>query len=308
MKTKKVILSIVLSIIMVLMLVGNVNAVSDATGTVTLIETTTPEGGKYKVGDTLSIEVRLAVTGVEGVNEFKSNAFEYDGELLQYTGATPTSGWRIESSASNVFYTTRNQLDNAKGLIATLNFKVLKQFESTEIKLGEFDLSDTNMTSIFWDDDNISDTSINIKSGIDTEPTTPENPDDPNTPENPDEPNNPDDPNTPENPDDPNTPENPDDPNTPENPDEPNNPDDPNKPGNPDDSNTPGNSSGNNSGNNNDNGNKDVNGNNSSTNKDGRVPASRIPQTGQIGITILVIGLVVSAIAFIVLRKMKDVK
>ena len=306
MKVKKVFLAIMLAIVILLTSFSFVNA-EGPSGQVKLVQTSKPSAGSYKPGDDIIIEVVFSATGMDGINEFQANIFEYDTTLLEYIGTEGVNGWKLFSD-KNQIYLTRDDSNDCVGTLCKLKFKAKAEFENANVKLGEFDASSIKLIGLSSFDGNITEeVEYKIEPGEPEDPT-PDNPDDPNTPDNPDDPNtpdNPDDPNTPDNPDDPNTPDNPDDPNTPDNPDDPNtpdNPDDSNKPENPDDSNKPENP---------DNSNKPGNSGNQNTN-DGKgdvVPATKIPQTGQVGIAVFVVGLVLIAlIMHKKYKKMKDIK
>ena len=266
MKVIKVLLTVILAMVIALTAVTTVRAAEDGgvSGTLTLTQSSTPSPEKYKVGDEIVIDISLSVVGMEGVVEFSAETLEYDTTLLKYKGIEPRTGWSINSESDPIYIVSKDVEADVSGVLGKLKFEVIKEFETTEVKVGDIDSSDHDGNNLHYAEENINDAVVTVKPGPKAEepdPPTPENPDDP----------------TPENPDDP-TPENPDKP-TPENPDKPT----PDKPNNQEQNK----------------GNKD----------DSAVPATKIPQTGQFGIAVFVIGLVL--IAVIMRRKytkMKDIK
>ncbi len=165
---KKLCIIMLLVVSIILSFCINVYA-EDEKGTVTLKDL---GSGTYKVGDEIKISVSLDVTGFDGVIEFLAKV-EYDKNVLEYVEVLPGNGWRV-IDANDQIYVERPNMDDSKGVVGTLVFKVKAAANTTTIKVADID-SSGNSGSILWVMENVSDASITIGPLLPADAETQEN-------------------------------------------------------------------------------------------------------------------------------------
>lgn len=171
MLSKKLILTATLVLSIIATSFVNVYASSNASGVVTLKESSARAEGAYKVGDEIRVSVSVAVKGMDGINTFLADVLGYDRNLLKYTGITLKEDWRLISDNGKVFI-EKQDLGNDIGKLCELKFKVIKEFKETKIYIDNIDASSGNGTNIHYLDGNVNSPSITIKASEPAPSTT----------------------------------------------------------------------------------------------------------------------------------------
>lgn len=159
--SKKFILAATLVICIILTSFSGVYANSDASGELTLKQTSSIAQGTYKPEEEITISVSISVKGVDGINMFLAD-IEYDKNLLQYEGVILNSEWSLIADDDQIFI-ERNDLEDSAGTICKIKFKVINEFNETTIGLKHIDASSINSVGLHYLYENINSPSITIK-------------------------------------------------------------------------------------------------------------------------------------------------
>ena len=156
---KKVCLTILLIIVMMLSTITIVNATDgDVSATFKLSTTNTD----VKVGDIVKVTLSIEkIEGFEGIDTFIARK-QFDATIFEYQGAEAASNWEVKGDSNNITFKSVNNVDYATGEIGTFTFKVLKPVENTTISLINLDVSGDNGYP-YWEDGNVNSPSVSFK-------------------------------------------------------------------------------------------------------------------------------------------------
>lgn len=159
--SKKFILTATLMLSIILTSFSGVYAKSNASGELTLKQTSSIAQGTYKPGEEITISVSISVKGVDGINMFLAD-IEYDTNLLQYEGVILNSEWSLIADDDQIFI-ERSDLKDSAGTICKIKFKVTKEFNETTIGLKHIDASSIYSVGLHYLYGNINEPNIIIK-------------------------------------------------------------------------------------------------------------------------------------------------
>ncbi len=171
MLSKKLILTATLVLIIIATSFVNVYANSNASGVVTLKESSTKAIGAYKVGDEIKVSVSVAVKEMNGINIILIDVLGYDKDLLEYKGISLRKDWTLITD-KNCIFIERADLENSTGILCELKFRVIKEFKETNIYLDGIDATSGEGVNIHYLDGNVNSPSITIKASNPVSSTT----------------------------------------------------------------------------------------------------------------------------------------
>lgn len=198
-KIKRISLTILLMLTILLSSINIANAESRATFNLTTQNT------NVKVGDEVTVTFSIGtLTGLTNVKEITTTR-KYDSNIFEYLGVEPQNGWEVVKDETNLVM--KKQGGISSGDIAKIKFKVLKEVENTRIQLAEIDAVGSD-GEVYFEDENVNAPYVEFKVTV-KDPTEPTDPVDPTDPIDPTDPVNPTDPTDPSDPSDPTKPTDP---------------------------------------------------------------------------------------------------
>lgn len=166
---KKVCLTILLILVMLLSSITVVNADENDNASFSLTTTNTD----IKVGDEVSINLVInSISGFTGINTFTAKKV-YNSSIFEYVGATGENGWEVKGDSTNIVLKSNSH--SSSGTIAVLKFKAIKAVENTTIQLTNIDACGDD-GDVYFEDNNVNSPSVAFKvtgsAIVDPEPDT----------------------------------------------------------------------------------------------------------------------------------------